>query len=59
MRIAFSSQPFDRDRSCDVLFAEADNITLLAPLTPERYHMVDAGAVARVKRGVRRRRSSS
>lgn len=36
----------------DGLLAEADVISLHCPLTPETRHLVDAGAVAKMKRGV-------
>jgi D-lactate dehydrogenase len=34
------------------LLAESDVITLHCPLTPETYHLIDAGAVAQMKPGV-------
>ena len=34
------------------LFSEADVITLHTPLTPETYHLVDAGSIATMKPGV-------
>ncbi len=36
----------------DTLFAECDVITLHCPLTPETHHIIDAAALAKVKRGV-------
>lgn len=36
----------------DTLVAEADIITLHCPLTPETHHLIDAQAIARMKRGV-------
>lgn len=36
----------------ETLFAEADIISLHVPLTPGTHHMVDADALARMKRGV-------
>lgn len=35
----------------DRLFAESDVISLHCPLSPETYHMIDAEALARMKRG--------
>ncbi len=34
------------------LFAQSDIITLHVPLTPETQHLIDAGAIAQMKRGV-------
>lgn len=34
------------------LFAQSDVITLHVPLTPETQHLIDAGAIAQMKRGV-------
>ncbi len=36
----------------DRLFAESDIIALHAPLTPETFHLIDATALAKMKRGV-------
>jgi len=36
----------------DELFAESDVITLQCPLTPETHHLIDAKALAKMKRGV-------
>lgn len=36
----------------DRLFAESDIIALHAPLTPETYHLIDAAALAKMRRGV-------
>jgi D-lactate dehydrogenase len=36
----------------DELFAESDIIALHTPLTPETHHLIDADALARMKRGV-------
>ena len=36
----------------DRLFAESDIIALHAPLTPETYHLIDAEALSKMKRGV-------
>ena len=36
----------------DDLLAQADIISLHAPLTPETYHLIDTSAIAKVKRGV-------
>lgn len=36
----------------EVIYREADVITLHVPLTPTTYHLVDAAALARMKRGV-------
>ncbi|HEX2190790.1 MAG TPA: 2-hydroxyacid dehydrogenase, partial [Longimicrobiaceae bacterium] len=36
----------------DELFAESDVVALHCPLTPETHHVVDAGALARMKDGV-------
>jgi len=36
----------------DELYAEADIVSLHVPLTPETYHLIDAAALARMKRGV-------
>jgi D-lactate dehydrogenase len=38
--------------SLDQLWAEADIVSLHAPLTPETRHMVDASALSRMKKGV-------
>lgn len=38
--------------SLDELFRQADIVTLHCPLTPETHHLIDAGAVARMKTGV-------
>jgi D-lactate dehydrogenase len=38
--------------SLDELLADSDIITLHCPLTPETYHLIDAGAVAKMKQGV-------
>lgn len=35
----------------ETLFAESDIVALHCPLTPETYHVVDAGALARMKQG--------
>lgn len=36
----------------DTLFRESDMISLHCPLTPETYHIIDASAIAKMKRGV-------
>ncbi|HDQ46197.1 MAG TPA: 2-hydroxyacid dehydrogenase [bacterium] len=36
----------------DTLYEESDIITLHCPLTPENVHMIDSGAIARMKDGV-------
>lgn len=36
----------------EVIYREADVITLHVPLTPTTYHLIDAAALARMKRGV-------
>jgi len=36
----------------DELLAQADIISLHTPLTPETYHLIDAGAIAKMKPGV-------
>ncbi len=36
----------------DTLHAESDIISLHVPLTPQTHHMIDAAAIARMKRGV-------
>lgn len=36
----------------DTLHAESDVISLHVPLTPQTHHMIDAAAIARMKRGV-------
>ncbi len=56
-----ASDPYPSDECRDMgvryvefeeLLNEADIIALHCPLTPETYHMVNAGALARMKRGV-------
>lgn len=37
---------------CDKLFAESDIIVLHCPLTPESHHLIDAGAIGRMRDGV-------
>lgn len=39
-------------RPLDELLAESDIVTLHVPLTPTTHHLIDAGALARMKRGV-------
>ena len=34
------------------LYAESDIVTLHCPLNPQTYHLIDATAIARMKRGV-------
>jgi D-lactate dehydrogenase len=36
----------------DELFAQSDIVTLHCPLTPQTHHLIDAGALKRMKRGV-------
>lgn len=36
----------------DTLFADSDMIMLQCPLTPQTHHLIDADAIARMKRGV-------
>ena len=38
--------------SLDELFREADIVTLHCPLTPDTHHLIDAAAVAKMKKGV-------
>jgi D-lactate dehydrogenase len=46
--VAALAEYVDHDR----LFAESDIIALHAPLTPQTYHLIDAAALAKMKRGV-------
>jgi len=57
--VAYDTQPTDECRaagveyvSLDELWAAADIISLHAPLTPQTRHLVDAPAIARMRRGV-------
>jgi D-lactate dehydrogenase len=57
--LAFDPVPNEQCRSCgvryvqlDELLAQSDIITLHCPLTPENNHMINAGAIAKMKTGV-------
>ena len=57
--LAFDPVPNEQCRSCgvrylqlDELLAQSDIITLHCPLTPENKHMINAGAIAKMKTGV-------
>lgn len=57
--LAYDLYPSDACRELGVtyttlpdLFAQSDIITLHCPLTPETYHLIDAEAIAQMKKGV-------
>lgn len=57
--LGYDPYPSDRARevgveyvALDALFAASDIITLHLPLTPESYHLIDAGAIRKMKPGV-------
>jgi len=52
-RDRFRELGIERAETCDELFAAADFLTLHAPLTDETRGAVDAGAIARMRDGVR------
>jgi D-3-phosphoglycerate dehydrogenase len=52
-RDRFRELGVERAETCDELFAAADFLTLHAPLTDETRGVVDAGAIARMRDGVR------
>jgi D-3-phosphoglycerate dehydrogenase len=52
-RDRFRELGVDRAETCDDLFAAAEFLTLHAPLTDETRGVVDAGAIARMRDGVR------
>lgn len=48
---AFAAETGVRFAALDTLLAESDYISLHAPLTPQTHHMIDAGALSRMKPG--------
>ncbi len=49
---AFAERVGARYVDLDELLAASDVVTLHAPLTPETFHLIDAGAIAKMKPGV-------